>query len=93
MRKSILFSLTLLTVVSLASAAQAGIFSRRGGGCPGGQCGVSYSAQAPLETEVAEAAPVEAEEAVVDAEPAEEAVADTSSYDYEPRRFRLFRRR
>ena len=91
MRKSILFSLTLLTVVSMASAAQAGLFSRRGGGCPNGQCGVSYSAQAYGETEVADAAPVEAAVAEA-AEPGEEVVADVSG-DYQPRRFRLFRGR
>lgn len=91
MRKTILFGLTLLALASVTSVAQAGLF-RRGGGCPNGQCGVSYSAQAEPATEVAEAQPEATEVAPVEA-PAEEALADASESSSNGRRFRLFRRR
>ena len=87
MHKSILFGLTLLAIVSVASVAQAGLLNR-GGGCHGGRCGAHRSARLDQGPDLAqvEATPSE----IV---PGDEAVAEDSENTNRFGRMRGFFRR
>jgi hypothetical protein len=95
MKKFALLAVAVVALCVAVDAAQAGVFRRSGGGCPGGVCGVA-AAPAYAPKMVTNAPPAPAKEPTVAAPPAEAAPVVETTTQTGPRYARtrgLFRRR